>query len=173
MDGPRIKRVTQENSCMDLSHTPNKLRRLSNRRQGGFTLIELMIVVAVVALLATVAVPSYLDHVRKTRRADAVTRIAQIQQAQERWRANNTTYGTLANLGIGATSTDGYYTLSITASPTATSFQVTASATGSQNSDTNCRVLRLTMSGGNTTLSSGATTAVANTGAANNRCWNR
>jgi type IV pilus assembly protein PilE len=131
-----------------------------------------MIVVAVVALLAAVAIPTYLDHIRKTRRGDAIGRIAEVQQAQERWRANNTTYGTLANVGVAASTANGYYTLSVSGT-SATGYQVTASATGAQVSDANCRFLQLTMAGGNTSLSSGATSAVTNTGAANNRCWNR
>ena len=141
--------------------------------QHGFTLIELMIVVAIVALLAAVAIPTYLDHVRKTRRADAIARVAQVQQAQERWRANNATYATMTQLGIGATTTDGHYSLSITGSPTATSYQVLATATGAQASDSNCKFLGLTMSGGNLTFASGPNSPPANTGAAANRCWNR
>ena len=42
------------------------------KESRGFTLIELMIVVAVVAILAAVAYPSYLDYVRKARRADVI-----------------------------------------------------------------------------------------------------
>jgi type IV pilus assembly protein PilE len=152
---------------------PKTLLGACSRRAAGFTLIEVMIVVAIIALLATIAVPSYLDHVRKTRRADAITRISQVQQAQERWRANNITYGTLANLSISATNPDGYYTLSITASPTATSYTVLATATGAQLSDVKCQVLTLTMSGGNTTLASTTSGGTSNSGANNNRCWNR
>ena len=40
-------------------------------KAGGFTLIELMIVVAVLAILAAIAFPSYQEHVRKARRAQA------------------------------------------------------------------------------------------------------
>jgi len=154
---------------------PKTLLGAASQRAAGFTLIEVMIVIAIIALLATIAVPSYLDYVRKTRRADAITRISQVQQAQERWRANNVTYGTLANLGISATNPDGYYDLSITASPTATSYQVraTATATGAQWSDVKCRTLTLTMSGGNSTLASTTSSGTSNSGADNNRCWNR
>lgn len=52
--------------------------------QPGFTLIELMIVVAVVALLAAVAMPSYQDSVRKARRADAKAALSQAAQFMER-----------------------------------------------------------------------------------------
>jgi type IV pilus assembly protein PilE len=158
---------------MHRSSTAPRHYRVADPAQRGFTLIELMIVVAVVALLASVAIPTYLDHIRKTRRADAIARVAQVQQAQERWRANNATYATLTQLGIGATTADGHYSLSITGSPTATNYQVLATATGAQASDTNCKFLGLTMSGGNLTFASGPNSPPANTGAAANRCWNR
>jgi type IV pilus assembly protein PilE len=156
-------------------HPSNALIRFqtgARPRAAGFTLVEVMIVAAVIAILATIAVPSYLDYVRKARRADAITRISQVQQAQERWRANNAAYGTLANLGIGATNADGYYTLSVPANAAA-SYQVLATATGAQLSDTNCKFMQLSMSAGNTTLASGSSSAVSNATAANNRCWNR
>ena len=139
---------------------------------AGFTLMEIMVVVAIVAILAALALPTYLDSVQRARRGDAITRISQVQQAQERWRANNAAYGTLADVGVAATNADGHYMLSVP-SQSATGYQVLATATGAQAGDDRCRHLQLTMSGGNVSLASGATTAVANTSTANNRCWNR
>ena len=56
----------------------------SFKHAKGFTLIELMIVVAVVAILATIAMPSYQEHVRKSRRAQAKADLVELAQQLER-----------------------------------------------------------------------------------------
>lgn len=109
----------------------------------GFTLIELMIVVAVVAILAAVAYPSYVDSVRKSRRAEAISALENVRLSQAKWRANNATYGTGTDIGIRNTP---YYTLAVTAN-TATGFTATATATGPQASDTGCTVLTINQNG--------------------------
>lgn len=53
-------------------------------RQRGFTLIELMIVVAVVAILASIALPSYNEAMRKSRRAQAKADMVEYAQIAER-----------------------------------------------------------------------------------------
>jgi len=68
-------------------------------RQRGFTLIELMIVVAVIAILAVIAVSSYKEQVHKSRRASAYNDIAQLQLQLERWRAENPSYANCAPAG--------------------------------------------------------------------------
>ena len=138
----------------------------------GFTLIEVMIVVAVIAILAAVAMPAYFDSIRKSRRADAIVRISGLQQAQERWRSNNPAYGTLAQTGVAATVAGGYYTLSV-ANNSATGYEAIAQASGSQLQDANCAFMRATLAVGNITLTSGPTSAYGNSAAVNSRCWNR
>jgi type IV pilus assembly protein PilE len=139
---------------------------------SGFTLIELMIVVAIVVVLAMIALPAYTEQIRKSRRADAITRIAQVQQAQERWRSNNATYGTLVQIGVPASVGGGHYTLSV-ADITAAGYRVVAQATGAQAGDTACVFLQSTLAAGTIATASGPTSAVGNPAAANSRCWNR
>lgn len=116
----------------------------------GFTLIELMIVVAVIAILAAIALPAYDQYIKRARRADAKEALVRLQIAQEKWRTNNTTYSeSLTDLGVSALSADGFYDIAITAdSSSATGFVATASGKGSQATDTGCTTLTLSMSAG-------------------------
>ena len=118
------------------------------RRSRGVTLLELMIVVAIVGVLASIAFPSYQDSVRKARRADAFDALLHILNLQEKRRANNSTYGTLAQIGFsGTTSTEGWYTIAI-ANPAAVGYVATATAVAgsTQARDSACTVLTLTVS---------------------------
>ncbi|WP_349984782.1 type IV pilin protein [Stenotrophomonas sp. WHRI 8082] len=66
---------------------PSKARSIR-----GFTLIELMIVVAVVAILAVIALPSYNEYVRKSRRAQAKADLVEYAALAERFHTVNNTY---------------------------------------------------------------------------------
>jgi type IV pilus assembly protein PilE len=153
------------------------------RRVRGFTLIELMIVVALMAVMVAVALPAYFGSVRKSRRADAIAVMSQVAQAQERVRSNNPNYsndfGTSA-LNVRATASSGvtslaetYYTITVPTN-TATAYTVRAVALGSQAADTACAAMEMRMSVGNLTYvssTSSATIGAATTDA--NRCWGR
>ena len=68
----------------------------------GFTLIEMMIVVALIAILAAIAYPSFLDSVRKGRRADAQQGLMQAAHKLENFYARNATYTEdLTQVGYG------------------------------------------------------------------------
>lgn len=62
--------------------------------QQGFTLIELMIVVAIVGILSAIAYPSYAEYIRKGHRADARAGLLQAQQWLERAATATGTYPT-------------------------------------------------------------------------------
>ena len=124
-----------------------------NVHRKGFTIIELMIVLAIVAILVALALPSFQDVVRKSRRSDAMNAILNIHLAQERHRVNNVTYGTLSELGMVAAgveklaSPDGYYVLTIT-NLTATTYTIAGEAQDDQTNDA-CKIFTLAFSAGN------------------------
>ncbi|TRX02946.1 type IV pilin protein [Candidatus Methylobacter oryzae] len=129
------------------------------KRSSGFTLIELMITVAIIGILAGIAYPSYTSYVTQAKRGDGKAGLLKLQQAQEKYRANNTTYGTLAQLGAANSSPDGQYTLAVTTN-TATSYTLTATPTFT---DAQCNVLGIDQAGTRTVT---GTSSVAD-------CWNR
>ncbi|OOZ35929.1 type IV pilin protein [Solemya elarraichensis gill symbiont] len=114
------------------------MHKLSINNQAGITLIELLVVVTVIAILATIALPNYSDLLNRARRADAMHGLENIRLLQEKWRRNNTTYGTAANIRTADPwdSQEEHYTLNITAgSNTGTEFTATATPRGSQLGD--------------------------------------
>jgi type IV pilus assembly protein PilE len=62
------------------------------RKQGGFTLLELMITVAVVGILAMIAYPSYSDYVRRGKIAEATSTLMDVRSKMERFFLDNRTY---------------------------------------------------------------------------------
>jgi type IV pilus assembly protein PilE len=108
------------------------------KRVNGFTLIELMIVVAIIGIISAIAYPSYVDYVKTTRRAEARTALLGFANGMERWYTQNLTYATALD-GSGnpqpgvyasqvpATGT-AYYTLTGVAA--ANTYTLTATPTG-------------------------------------------
>ena len=94
---------------------------MKNKQNLGFTLVELLIVVAIVAILASFGFPAYNEQIQKGRRADGKNMIMQLASLQERYRSNFGYYGSLNDL-VGSTtleSDEGFYDMTIACLPTA------------------------------------------------------
>jgi type IV pilus assembly protein PilE len=94
-----------------------EVREGAMREQRGFTLIELMVVVAIIAILSAIAMPSYLRYGIRARRVDGQELLLRVANAQERYYATHNRYGSLTQLGYTTTasrlSEKGYYSLQI------------------------------------------------------------
>lgn len=97
-----------------------KIRSVSPEGSAGFTLIELMIVVAIVGILVAIAYPNYMEYVQRSNRSEGQALLQDAAARQERFFAQNNTYAsTAAQLGLRGTSgttvrsDTGKYTLTV------------------------------------------------------------
>lgn len=130
-----------------------------SKMQRGFTLIELMIVVAVIALLAAIALPSYNQYVQRTRRSDAQSALMNAQQAEEKFFFRCNRYGSLTEVygtaapncgqppatGASIPSPQTFYNIALSRI-TAVDYQLTAAPAGVQANDP-CGTLSITNAG--------------------------
>jgi len=159
---------------------------MMRRKIWGFTVIELVAVVAIIGILAAIAYPIFADQMRKARRSDAMAGLSGAALALEKFRANCPQYArnpfvaatsvcSISTPGANraiytTTSPKGYYNLAIVAPVHATSYTITATPTGAQAADAIaggcaipkcCGEFRIDQSGPVTTVS----------GIANAVCW--
>ena len=113
-------------------------------RTGGFTLLELLVVIMIVGILASVALPSFGKTIERTRVKDAQAILASVYSAERVYRLDQGGYGTLNNLVTNRYVTDpnagnAYWTFVISNVSGSTSNTFTATAnrsTGGYNGNT-------------------------------------
>ncbi|EPJ85298.1 MULTISPECIES: type IV pilin protein [Pseudomonas] len=125
----------------------------------GFTLIELMIVVAIIGILAAIAYPNYTEYVRRTHRAEIASLLSEQTQSLERFYSKNGSYTDATGVSTG----NGYYTIAKTLN--AQDFTLAATGKGMMLND-KCGVFTITNTGART--NPGATSGVTS-----KDCWSR
>jgi type IV pilus assembly protein PilE len=136
------------------------------RRESGFTLIEVMIVVAIIGILAAIGYPSYQEQVAKSRRADAQRALMEAEQYMRRFfSAQDTFTGASLPAGLATSPRPGSGTaayniqllengavVATTTAASASTFTLQATRTGSMAND-RCGNLRVTNTGVKTLVS--------------------
>ena len=114
-------------------HPKGRYLAFESRCKNGFSLIEVMIVVAIIGILATLAYPSLDGYLMQSKQSEAKTNLTAIYTAQKLYRASNDTYASsISALGLelppSATTAEEFrYNYAITVS-TAQTFTATATA---------------------------------------------
>ena len=127
---------------------------ITQKKNKGFTLIELMIVVAIIGIISAIAYPSYQESVRKSNRADGKATLNDVAQRLQRCFTAYSSYAHAScaigqNLSGGGSVNSGEGMYTITGNLTATTFALTAApvAGTTQAGDTKCASLTLNQAG--------------------------
>lgn len=128
----------------------SRLRTLAR----GFTLIELIIVIAIVAVLVTVALPTYRDHVRKSRRAEAQAYLMAVAGRQSQFLVDTRGYASslaTINIPMPASVVASYdVTLAAVAGPPPTFLLTAAPKVGTDQTYERCGTLTIDQTGAKT-----------------------
>ncbi|CAH0282452.1 Fimbrial protein [Pseudomonas sp. Bi70] len=137
--------------------------RIPVRAQAGFTLIEMMVVVAIIGILAAIAYPSYSEYVKRSNRTEGQALLSDAAARQERYLNQNNTYITspddIGKLGMNLTnnkSATGKYVFSVSKVNSDGGYTLTANQ---QFNDSKCGNLTLNAKGIRGATASGANVA--------------
>ncbi len=126
-------------------------------KSKGFTLIELMIVVAIVGILAAIAYPSYTEYVRRTHRTEIAGILMEQSQVLERYFTKTGSYKDAT-----VTASNAWYTVAVVPADATFTLTATPMANSMMNGD-KCGTFQITNTGARTN----------STGLSNKDCWGR
>ena len=112
------------------------------RKQAGFTLMELLIVIAIISILASIGYTSYAGYMVEARRGEAVSSLLELSQAQEKYYLDNNIYAReRSELGVDESTYASNYKIIIKSAGTRQSYTLHAIAksSGAQTGDTDCQ----------------------------------
>lgn len=128
-------------------------------KQTGFTLVELMIVVAIVGILAGIGYPSYRAYIIDNNRNDAKTELMRLQLLQEQYYLDNRRYAITLDSFTGWRNNSDHYTFALGQSSSTRSYTLiaTVAASSTQATDTDCASFTIDHFGVTTSLNSANT----------------
>ncbi len=148
--------------------------KLGKKRETGFTIIELMIVVVIISVLGAVALPAYQDYILRSRLAEAYANLGEMSAKLEQFYQDNRTYagactvsGTVANLPTAANAKHFDFTC-----PTLTATGFTVQAAGKAGTNTAGFTFTIDQTGLKQTTAVPAGTGYSTSTGANG-CWVR
>jgi type IV pilus assembly protein PilA len=103
------------------------------KSKKGFTLIELMIVVAIIGILAAIAIPNFLKFQAKSKTSEARTNLGAIFTGETSYFGESNSYGDFTNIGWGPTGTPRYHYTLTGAKTGVTNVEIGADATAVDN----------------------------------------
>ena len=142
------------------------LGKFHQRSIGGFSLIELLIVVALLGIISLFAIPGYQQQIRKANRAEAKIALTSGSQLLERCFTEFTSYSNAGCIDTTALDAMGnnFFTFAISRNSTVYTITATANSSKNQHKDTDCVEFSITSTG----LKAAEDSAAADT---SSKCW--